>query len=69
MSVETFKICPRCQRIQQVALVVVAAWLAHGASGVQDNDLLRLALQLCAAATFAAALRFRIAAFINHFKR
>ncbi len=69
MSVETFKICRRCQRIQQAALVIVALWLARGASGITDNALLRVTLQLCAAATFAAAMRFRIAAFITQFKR
>ena len=45
MSVETFKICRRCQRIQQAALVIVALWLAHGASGITDNALLRVTLQ------------------------
>lgn len=69
MSVETFKICRRCQRIQQAALLIVALWLAHGASGVVDNTVLRLALQVCAVATLAAAMRFRIAAFVHQFKR
>lgn len=69
MSVETFKICRRCERIQQASLVVVGLWLHYGASHVQDNLIMHWALQICAVATLAAAVRFKIAAFVNQFKR
>lgn len=69
MTVETFKICRRCQRIQQASLLVVGLWLHYGAGNVQDNLPLQWALQFCAVATLAAAVRFKIAALVNQLKR